>query len=36
MNDFKIGTLSKKVSTYLNDIQYGSIPDPYGWVVRVI
>ncbi len=36
INDFKIGALSKKISTYLLDIQYGSIRDPYGWIVRVI
>ena len=36
INDFKIGSLSKKVSSYLLEIQYGSIQDPYGWIVRVV
>ncbi|MHA2172655.1 MAG: aminotransferase class IV, partial [Candidatus Kariarchaeaceae archaeon] len=36
INDFKIGSLSKKVSSYLLEIQYGAIPDPYGWIVRVV
>jgi branched-chain amino acid aminotransferase len=36
MNDFKKGSLSIKLSKYLTDLQYGSIPDPYGWIVRVV
>ena len=36
INDFKIGSLTKKISDYLLGIQYGSIQDPYNWIVRVI
>ncbi|PWI48545.1 branched chain amino acid aminotransferase [Candidatus Heimdallarchaeota archaeon B3_Heim] len=36
INEFKVGSLTKKVSKRLLDIQYGNIPDPYNWIVQVI
>mgnify|MGYP001020457798 CR=1 FL=1 len=30
-----IGPLSQKLYDYLTDIQWGRVPDPYGWVVPV-
>ncbi|MDR1835232.1 MAG: aminotransferase class IV, partial [Fusobacteriaceae bacterium] len=35
VNDFKTGALTKKLYDYLTGIQYGDIPDPYGWVYEV-
>ncbi|MHA1995085.1 MAG: branched-chain amino acid aminotransferase [Candidatus Hodarchaeales archaeon] len=36
INNFQIGTLTKKLTERLLDIQYGNIEDPYGWIVRVV
>lgn len=35
LNDFKMGPLARKMYDTLTGIQYGRIPDPYGWVTRV-
>ena len=36
INNFSMGSLSKNISPYLLEIQYGSIKDPYCWIVSVI
>ena len=36
INDFTIGSLTKKLTKKLLDIQYGHVPDPYNWIVRVV
>ncbi len=35
MNNFTIGSVTQKVREKLLGIQYGKIPDPYGWIVPV-
>jgi len=35
LGDGGIGPLSQKLYDYLTDIQWGRVPDPYGWMVPV-
>lgn len=35
INDNKVGPVTAKIYQTLVDIQYGSAPDPYGWVVEL-
>jgi branched-chain amino acid aminotransferase len=35
INEFKIGDLTQKLYDYLTGIQWGSIPDPNGWIVTI-
>ncbi|MFA7219563.1 MAG: aminotransferase class IV, partial [Synergistaceae bacterium] len=36
INDFKTGTLTKKLFDELTGIQWGKRPDPFGWTVPVV
>ncbi len=33
INDFKIGELTQKIYDELTGIQWGTRPDPFGWVM---
>ena len=35
INNNKIGPLSQKLYDTLTGIQWGRIPDPHGWIVKV-
>lgn len=35
INDFKIGELTQKLYDTLTGIQWGRLPDKYGWTVEV-
>ena len=35
LNDFKMGPLARQMYDTLTGIQYGHLPDPYGWVTQV-
>lgn len=35
INDFKTGSLTQKLYDTLTGIQWGTLPDPYGWTVKV-
>ena len=35
VNDFKIGELTQKLYDTLTGIQWGKLPDKYGWTVEV-
>jgi len=35
INGFENGEMTTKIYKYLTDIQWGRIPDPYGWIYKV-
>jgi branched-chain amino acid aminotransferase len=35
INDNKVGTITKQIYETLTDIQYGKIPDPFGWMKKL-
>lgn len=36
INQGKVGELAKKLYDHIMGIQYGKIPDPYGWMTRIV